>query len=91
MFGGPTNSTPINGRPRPLVALDERKIDLFITYCSSGKQIAGESANYRSLSLPVSRQASSGAADFVMYLLSPPGQASLQSFGFIPVALPAAR
>jgi ABC-type glycerol-3-phosphate transport system substrate-binding protein len=38
--------------------------------------------------LTVSRKAAPGAADFVMYLLSPQGQASLKSFGFIPVALP---
>jgi molybdate transport system substrate-binding protein len=30
-----------------------------------------------------------GAADYAMYLLSPHGQASLKSFGFIPVAIPA--
>jgi len=29
-----------------------------------------------------------GAADFALYLLSPQGQRSLQSLGFIPVALP---
>jgi ABC-type glycerol-3-phosphate transport system substrate-binding protein len=32
-----------------------------------------------------------GAADFAMYLLSPQGQRTLQSFGFIPVAVPAAQ
>jgi molybdate transport system substrate-binding protein len=59
-----------------------------------------ESPNYKSLELPgalsvgpeygltVSRKAAPGAADFAMYLLSPQGQASLKSFGFIPVALP---
>jgi len=40
--------------------------------------------------LTVSRKAAPEAADFAMYLMSPQGQGSLQSFGFIPVALPTA-
>jgi ABC-type molybdate transport system substrate-binding protein len=40
--------------------------------------------------LTVSRKASPDAADFAMYLLSPQGQSSLKSFGFIPIALPGA-
>jgi ABC-type glycerol-3-phosphate transport system substrate-binding protein len=40
--------------------------------------------------LTVSRKARPDAADFAMYLLSPRGQQSLQTFGFIPVTLPAA-
>ena len=60
-----------------------------------------ESANYKSVGLPgelavgseygltVSRHAAAGAADFAIYLLSPPAQATLQAFGFVPVALPA--
>ena len=62
-----------------------------------------ESPHYKSLELPpalsvgpeygltVSRKVAPGAADFAMYLLSPSGQASLKSFGFIPVALPDTR
>jgi molybdate transport system substrate-binding protein len=100
LSGGPTTTAPINGRPRYLVALDEHQIDLFFIYCSSAQSIVHDSANYKSLALPieltvgaeygltVSRKAQSGAADFAMYLLSPQGQGSLQSFGFIPVALP---
>jgi Bacterial extracellular solute-binding protein len=61
------------------------------------------SSKYKSIALPpelsvgpeygltVSRKAAAGAADFAMYLLSPQGQSSLKSFGFIPVTLPAAR
>jgi ABC-type molybdate transport system substrate-binding protein len=101
LFGGAATTTPINGRPRLLVALDDRQIDLFIYYCSGAKQIVGESPKYRSVELPaelsvgpeygltVSRQAGPGAADFAMYLLSPQGQRSLATFGFIPVTLPA--
>jgi molybdate transport system substrate-binding protein len=100
LFGGPATTTPVNGRPRPLVALDDRQIDLFISYCSSAQQIARDSPKYQSIALPpelsvgpeygltVSRKAQAAAADFVMYLLSPQGQASLKAFGFIPVALP---
>jgi hypothetical protein len=59
------------------------------------------SSNYKSIELPpelvvgpeygltVSRKAAPAAADFAMYLLSPPEQASLKAFGFIPGALPA--
>jgi molybdate transport system substrate-binding protein len=101
LFGGPATATLVNGRPRPLVALDDRQIDLFISYCSSAQQIVRDSPKYQSVALPpelsvgpeygltVSRKAQPGAADFAIYLLSPQGQASLKAFGFIPVALPA--
>jgi molybdate transport system substrate-binding protein len=102
LFGGAATTTPVNGRPRLLVALDEHQIDLFVYYCSGAQQIVRDQPSYRSMALPpelsvgpeygltVSRKAQQpGAADFAMYLLSPQGQASLKSFGFIPVALPA--
>jgi molybdate transport system substrate-binding protein len=38
--------------------------------------------------LTVSRKAAPGAAEFAMYLLSPRGQSTLKSYGFIPVTLP---
>ena len=103
LFGGPTTTTLINGRPRYLVALDEHQIDLFFIYCSSAQSIVHDSANYKSVALPaelvvgaeygltVSRKAQSGTADFAMYLLSPQGQAKLKAFGFVPVALPEGR
>ena len=102
LFGGPTTTTPVNGRPRLLVALDNRDIDLFIYYCSGAQQIVRESGTYKSVALPpeltvgpeygltVSRRAQPAAADFAMYMMSPQAQATLKSFGFIPVALPAA-
>ncbi len=39
LFGDPATTTPVNGRPRLLVALDDRRIDLFIYYCSGAQQI----------------------------------------------------
>jgi len=102
LFGGATTTNQVNGRPRLLVALDDRQIDLFIYYCSGAREIVKASPKYKSMRLPpelavgpeygltVSRKAQPGAADFAMYLLSPQGQRSLQSFGFIPVALPVA-
>jgi molybdate transport system substrate-binding protein len=101
LFGGPATTAPVNGRPRLLVALDDHQIDLFIYYCSGAKQIVRDSSSYKSVALPpelsvgpeygltVSRKAAPGAADFAMYLMSPQGQGSLQSFGFVPVSLPA--
>lgn len=101
LFGGPTTTAPVNGRPRLLVALDDHDIDLFIYYCSGAQQIVRESSQYKSVALPpeltvgpeygltVSRKAQPGAGDFAMYLMSPQGQATLKAFGFIPVALPA--
>jgi molybdate transport system substrate-binding protein len=100
IFGGPATAGDVNGRPRQLVMLDGRQIDLLVYYCSSTQPIVRDSAKYKSVALPpelsvgpeygltVSRKATAGAADFAMYLLSPPGQASLKAFGFIPVALP---
>jgi molybdate transport system substrate-binding protein len=99
--GSAATAAPINGRPRMLVALDDRQIDLFIAYCSGARAIVKASSKYKSVGLPpeltvgaeygltVARKAVPGAADFAMYLLSPQGQASLKSFGFIPVAIPA--
>jgi molybdenum ABC transporter molybdate-binding protein len=103
VFGGAATAGDVNGRPRPLVLLDDGQIDLVISYCSSTQQITGDAATYKSVALPpelavgpeygltVSRKAQPGAAEFAMYLLSPQGQASLKAFGFIPVASPAAR
>jgi molybdate transport system substrate-binding protein len=102
LFGGPTNSAPVNGRSPALVALDAGRIDLFISYCSGAQQAAKEGSTYKSVALPpelmvgaeygltVSRKAQPAAADFALYLLSPRGQRSLQAFGLMPVALPAA-
>jgi molybdate transport system substrate-binding protein len=101
LIGGPTSAPSVNGRFPLLVALDDHRIDLFIDYCTGARGIVKASSNYKSISLPpefsvgpeygltVSRNAQPGAADFAMYLLSPPAQAKLKSFGFIPVALPA--
>jgi molybdate transport system substrate-binding protein len=101
--GSTATATPVNGRPRMLAALDDRQIDLFISYCSGARAIVKASSKYKSVGLPpelavgaeygltVSRKAAPGAADFAMYLLSPQGQSSLHSFGFIPVALPAVQ
>jgi molybdate transport system substrate-binding protein len=103
LFGGPGTTAPVNGRPRLLVALDAHQIDLFIYYCSGAREIVKASPQYKSVALPpelvvgpeygltVSRQAQPGAADFAMYLMSPPGQTTLKAFGFIPVALPAGK
>jgi molybdate transport system substrate-binding protein len=107
LFGGPNTTSQVNGRPRLLVALDDGQIDLFIYYCSGAQAIVqgivSGSPKYKSVALPpeltvgpeygltVSRKAAPAAADFAMYLLSPPAQATLKSFGFIPVALPAGK
>jgi molybdate transport system substrate-binding protein len=103
LFGGATTSGLLNGRSRPLAALDDRQVDLLVSYCSSAQQMIGEAPKYQAIALPpelsvgpeygltISRKAQPGAADFAMYLLSPQGQASLKAFGFIPVAMPERR
>jgi molybdate transport system substrate-binding protein len=95
LFGGPTTTAPIQGKPRLLVALDDHEIDLFIYYCSGAQQIVRDSDKYKSVALPpelavgpeygltVSRKAQPAAADFAMYMMSPQAQATLKSFGFI--------
>jgi molybdate transport system substrate-binding protein len=100
LFGGPTTTAPVNGRPRQLVALDQHEIDLLIYYCSGAQPIVREDVKYKSVALPpelsvgpeygltVSRKAQPAAADFAMYLMSPQAQATLKAFGFIPIALP---
>jgi hypothetical protein len=82
--------------------VDDQKVRALID--SVGDLDAGvctRNSNYKSVELPpelsvgseygltVSRNAAPGASDFAMYLLSPQGQSSLKSFGFIPVTLPA--
>jgi molybdate transport system substrate-binding protein len=101
LFGGTTTSAPVNGRHRLLVALDDGEIDLFVYYCSGAKLLISASPRYQMVELPadlavgpeygltVSQKAAPGSAEFAMYLLSPPGQSRLKSFGFIPVTLPA--
>jgi molybdate transport system substrate-binding protein len=100
LIGGATTSSPVNGRNRLLAALDDHEIDLFIIYCSSARTMVDGSRAYKLIELPpelsvgpeygltVSRKAAPGAAEFAMYLLSPRGQSTLKSYGFIPVTLP---
>jgi molybdate transport system substrate-binding protein len=101
LFGGATTTAPVNGRHPLLAALENREIDLFVYYCSGAKALIGASSRYKSVDLPpalsvgpeygltVSRKAAPAAFEFAMYLLSPAGQDSLKSFGFVPVARPA--
>jgi molybdate transport system substrate-binding protein len=101
LFGGTTTSAPVNGRHRLLVALDDGEIDLFVYYCSGAKSLISASSKYQMVELPpklavgpeygltVSKKAAPGVAEFAMYVLSPRGQATLKSYGFVPVTLPA--
>jgi molybdate transport system substrate-binding protein len=101
LFGGAATTAPMNEPPRLLAALEDHRVDLIINYCSSAKRMVRDQPAYKLVELPrelsvgpeygltVSRHAAPGAADFAMYLLSPQGQNSLKSFGFIPVTLPA--
>jgi molybdate transport system substrate-binding protein len=52
LFGGAATAAPVNGRPRLLVALDERQIDLFIYYCSGAREIVKASPKYKSIEWP---------------------------------------
>jgi ABC-type molybdate transport system substrate-binding protein len=76
VFGGAATAREVNGRPRPLLLLDDHQIDLLILYCSSTQQLVREASTYKSVALPpelsvgpeygvtVSRQAQPAAADF---------------------------
>ena len=48
LFGGPTTTAPVNGRPRLVVALDNHEIDLFIYYCSGASSLRRKSDINRS-------------------------------------------
>lgn len=101
VFGGPNTSAPVNGRPRLDAVLDDHLVDLVIIYCSSARPLVKARPSYRVVTLPsdlsvgpeygltLSRKAQPEAAGFAMYLLSPQGQQTLTSFGFVPVSLPA--
>ena len=49
LIGGPVTPAPANNRSPLLVALDGRRIDLFVTYCSSAQQIVQGSSKYKSV------------------------------------------
>ena len=78
LIGGPATPASVNGRSPLLVALDDRRIDLFVTYCSSAQQIVQEFSKSKSVALPpelsvgpeygltVSRKAAAGAAAFAI-------------------------
>jgi hypothetical protein len=94
----------VRRRDHRLAAEPERIGDRFgnriATAARGAQQIVRGPPKYKSVALPpeltvgpeygltISRKARDGAADFAMYLLSPPAQARLREFGFIPVALP---
>ncbi len=101
VFGGATTTSPVNGRHRLSLALDDGLADIVIYYCSAGHQMTTQSTGkYKMLSLPpelavgaeygltISTKASRAAIDFALYILSPKGQKVLKEFGFIPVTFP---
>jgi ABC-type molybdate transport system substrate-binding protein len=100
LFGGATTTTPVVGRHRLELALDEKTVDLAVYYCSGVQKIVAGSAKYKKIDLPdelnvgaeygltVSRKAPPAASDFAMYLLSPAAQTVFTKYGFIPVSAP---
>ncbi len=97
LMGGPAK-LPADGRHPLLAALQDHKIDVFIYYCSSAERLVAATPGLQMVGLPpelsvgpeygltVSRHAGQEAAAFAAYLLSPPGQAQLETFGFLPGA-----
>jgi molybdate transport system substrate-binding protein len=80
--------------------LEERKADIFLTYCTNALAVTREVSGTRLLAIPgalsvgasyaltVMNKAPSAAQRFALYVMSIPGQSILARHGFTPVALP---
>ena len=100
LTGGPESQPAPEGRNQYGWVMEEKKADLFLTYCTNGvlarKEVAGlqlvtipeELAVGADYGLLVRNDAAADAWRLAMYILSPAGQEVLNSYGFQAVGLP---
>src|SRR5262249_38624545 len=100
IFGGASNSAPVNGVDPVVARLADGGVDVVFAYCSGRERLLSGAADLAVTPLPpelqvgpeyglaVLRGADPRASDLALFILSPDGQAILARRGFIPVALP---
>lgn len=100
LTGGPTSQAAPEGRNQYGWVMEEKKADLFLTYCTNGVLARKEVPALKMVSIPeelavgadygllVRKDAPTEAWRLAMYILSPAGQEILQKYGFQPVTLP---
>ncbi len=101
IVGGPTNNVNVGGKDPVVAAFAERRVDLFVGYCSGAKRLLAQLPQLQVAEVP--RELAAGpeyglavlkgsdprTPDFALFVLSPSGQQIFADYGFAPVALPA--
>jgi len=99
LTGGPTSQPAPEGRNQYAWVMDEKKADIFLTYCTNGVLAKKEVESLRIVAVPeqlsvgadygllVRGDAPAGAWRLAMYIMSPAGQEILKKYGFQAVDL----
>ena len=100
LTGGPDSAKPPAGRNQYGWVMDEKKADVFLTYCTNAVLAQKEVQPLKIVKIPeklsvgadygvlVRDEASSEAWRLAMYILSPEGQKILRDYGFEATAIP---
>lgn len=96
LTGGPDSPAPPEGHNTYGWVMSEKKADIFLTYCTNARLAQGEVPELQIVQIPedlavgadygitVVEGAPAGAEDLVAFILSPPAQKILGSYGFSP-------
>lgn len=100
LTGGPNSDPAPEGRNKYGWVMDEKKADIFLTYCTNGVLAQREVKSLKIVRIPealsvgtdyglvVRAGAPKEAWRFAMYILSPEGQKILNAYGFEATAIP---
>ena len=100
LTGGPTSTAPPAGRSAYGWHLAEGRADIFLAYCTAGRDAEKENPGLQTIALPdafavaadyglaVMNEASPGGYQFAMFILSSEGQRILAAHGFSAPNLP---
>jgi molybdate transport system substrate-binding protein len=101
LTGGPDSATAPEGRNQYGWVMDEKKADVFLTYCTNAVLARKEVSNLQIIRIPadlavgadygllVRKDGSAEAWRLAMFILSPEGQKILNDYGFEAAAIPA--
>lgn len=100
LTGGPASAAPPGGRNAYGWHIAESRADIFLAYCTAARDAQKENADLQMIALPeelavradygltVMADASPGAYQLALFILSPEGQRILASYGFSAPNLP---
>jgi ABC-type molybdate transport system substrate-binding protein len=100
LTGGPDSPLPPAGRSNYAALVEERRADIFLTYCTNARQAVREVPGARMLSIPeglavgasygltVLEGARRAAQRFALFIVSIPAQEVFVRHGFTPVGMP---